>query len=114
MMMTKERVEYRFARRLAGMGASVIREILKVTEQPEVISFAGGLPAPELFPVEELARAHAEVFAEEGAQACQYSTTEGWWPLREWIAGRMRECSGAVTRFARRAAPTIAWSSALA
>jgi 2-aminoadipate transaminase len=89
--MTKERVEYRFARRLEGMGSSVIREILKVTEQPEVISFAGGLPAPEVFPVEELARAHAEVFAEEGAQACQYSTTEGWRPLRDWIAGRMRK-----------------------
>ncbi len=89
--MTKERVEYRFARRLEGMGSSVIREILKVTEQPEVISFAGGLPAPEVFPVEALARAHAEVFAEEGAQACQYSTTEGWRPLREWIAGRMRK-----------------------
>src|SRR5437763_11244840 len=91
MMMTKERVEYRFARRLAGMGASAIREILKVTEQPEVISFAGGLPAPEVFPVEALARAHAEVFSEEGAQACQYSTTEGWLPLREWIARRMRQ-----------------------
>jgi 2-aminoadipate transaminase len=88
--MTKERVEYGFARRLAGMGVSAIREILKVTERPEVISFAGGLPAPELFPVEELARAHAEVFAEEGAEACQYSTTEGWRPLREWVAARMR------------------------
>ena len=86
----KGRVEYAFARRLGGMGVSVIREILKVTERPEVISFAGGLPAPEVFPVEALARAHAEVFAEEGAQACQYSTTEGWWPLREWLAGRMR------------------------
>ena len=89
--MTKERVEYAFARRLAGMGVSAIREILKVTERPEVISFAGGLPAPEVFPVEELARAHAEVFAEEGAAACQYSTTEGWRPLREWIAERMRK-----------------------
>ncbi|HEX8719297.1 MAG TPA: PLP-dependent aminotransferase family protein [Pyrinomonadaceae bacterium] len=88
--MAKERVEYAFARRLSGMGASAIREILKVTERPEVISFAGGLPAPEVFPVEALARAHAEVFAEEGAQACQYSTTEGWGPLREWIAGRLR------------------------
>jgi 2-aminoadipate transaminase len=88
--MTKERVEYEFARRIAGMGVSAIREILKVTERPEVISFAGGLPAPELFPVEALARAHAAVFAEEGAQACQYSTTEGWGPLREWIAARMR------------------------
>jgi 2-aminoadipate transaminase len=86
----KKKVEYAFARRLARMGASAIREILKVTERPEVISFAGGLPAPELFPVEALARAHAEVFAEEGAQACQYSTTEGWRPLREWVAARMR------------------------
>ncbi|MDQ3918963.1 MAG: PLP-dependent aminotransferase family protein, partial [Acidobacteriota bacterium] len=88
--MTRERIEYAFARRLAGMGVSAIREILKVTEQPEVISFAGGLPAPEVFPVAELARAHAEVFAEEGAPACQYGTTEGWRPLREWIAARMR------------------------
>jgi 2-aminoadipate transaminase len=88
--MTKERIEYEFARRIAGMGVSAIREILKVTERPEVISFAGGLPAPELFPVEALARAHAAVFAEEGAQACQYSTTEGWGPLREWIAARLR------------------------
>jgi len=87
--MNKELVTYAYARRLAGMGASAIREILKVTERPEVISFAGGLPAPEVFPVEALARAHAAVFAEEGAQACQYSTTEGWWPLREWIAKRM-------------------------
>jgi 2-aminoadipate transaminase len=79
-----------FARRIERMGVSAIREILKVTERPEVISFAGGLPAPECFPVEELARAHARVFAEEGAAACQYSTTEGWRPLREWIAGRMR------------------------
>lgn len=73
------------------MGVSALREILKVTEQPEVISFAGGLPAPEVFPVKALARVHAEVFAADGAQACQYSTTEGWWPLREWITGRMRK-----------------------
>lgn len=86
-----EKVNYSFARRVSRMGVSAIREILKVTEQPEVISFAGGLPAPEVFPVEALARAHAEVFAAEGAQACQYSTTEGWMPLREWIAGRMRK-----------------------
>lgn len=84
-------LDYAFARRLSRMGVSAIREILKVTEQPDVISFAGGLPAPEVFPVEALARAHAEVFAAEGAQACQYSTTEGWLPLREWIASRMRK-----------------------
>lgn len=84
-------VSYSFARRLSRMGVSALREILKVTEQPEVISFAGGLPAPEVFPVKALARVHAEVFAADGAQACQYSTTEGWWPLREWITGRMRK-----------------------
>jgi 2-aminoadipate transaminase len=86
---TIDRVDYAFARRLSRMGVSTLREILKVAEQPEIISFAGGLPAPEVFPVEALARAHAEVFAEEGAQACQYSTTEGWWPLRQWVASRM-------------------------
>src|SRR5215212_9498922 len=80
----------RFARRMTGMKVSAIREILKVTEQPEIISFAGGLPAPELFPVAAIARAHEEVFAEQGPPAMQYSTTEGWKPLREWIAARMR------------------------
>jgi 2-aminoadipate transaminase len=84
-------LDYAFARRLSRMGVSAIREILKGTEQPDVISFAGGLPAPEVFPVEALARAYREVFAAEGAQACQYSTTEGWLPLRDWIANRMRE-----------------------
>lgn len=88
---TRKPVDYAFARRLSRMGVSAIREILKVTEQPEVISFAGGLPAPEVFPVEALARAHQQVFATEGAQACQYSTTEGWLPLRDWIANRMRQ-----------------------
>ncbi|HSO74964.1 MAG TPA: PLP-dependent aminotransferase family protein, partial [Blastocatellia bacterium] len=67
------------------------REILKVTERPEIISFAGGMPAPELFPIAEIARAHARVFEEQGPAALQYSTTEGWLPLREWIAARMRQ-----------------------
>jgi 2-aminoadipate transaminase len=80
---------HRFARRMSNMSVSAIREILKVAERPEIISFAGGLPAPELFPVSEIARAHAQVFAEDGAAALQYSTTEGWLPLREWIAARM-------------------------
>lgn len=84
-----ERRTYSFARRIGRMGVSAIREILKVTEQPDVISFAGGLPAPETFPVEALSRAHAAVFSEEGAAAMQYSTTEGWRPLREWITGRL-------------------------
>jgi 2-aminoadipate transaminase len=80
---------YRFANRMSRIGVSAVREILKVTERPEIISFAGGLPAPELFPVEAIARAHAEVFASQGNAALQYSTTEGWLPLREWIANRM-------------------------
>ena len=49
-------MEYKFAKRMAGMQASAVREILKVTQRPEVISFAGGLPAPELFPVEEIGK----------------------------------------------------------
>src|SRR5712692_8531253 len=79
-----------FSRRTSRVKASAIREILKVTERPEILSFAGGLPAPEAFPVAELARAHAEVFAREGAAALQYSTTEGFGPLRAWVAERMR------------------------
>ena len=81
--------KYRFARRMSTITVSTVREILKVTEQPDVISFAGGLPAPELFPVEAIAEAHAAVFREDGRGALQYSTTEGWAPLRQWIADRL-------------------------
>lgn len=79
-----------FARRTDNVHRSFIREILKVTDRPEVISFAGGLPCPALFPVDELAEAARKVFSEQGAQALQYSTTEGFAPLREWIANRYR------------------------
>jgi 2-aminoadipate transaminase len=68
---------------------SATREILKVTEQPEIISFAGGLPAPELFPVKGIKAACEAVLDEAGEQALQYSTTEGYLPLREAIAERM-------------------------
>ncbi len=78
------------ARRMSRMPPSAVREILKVAEQPDVLSFAGGLPAPELFPLEAIAQAHAKVLAREGAQALQYSTTEGFGPLREWVAARLR------------------------
>lgn len=88
---------YRFASRMSRMPVSAIREILKVTEHPEIISFAGGLPAPELFPVAAIAQAHADVFADEGPSALQYSTTEGWRPLREWIARRMQKRGIAAT-----------------
>jgi 2-aminoadipate transaminase len=68
------------------MGSSVIRELLKYSEQPDIISFAGGMPAPDVFPVKELQAACNTVLAEHGAQALQYSTTEGYRPLRELIA----------------------------
>lgn len=79
----------RFARRMQQLRPSTIREILKVTAQPEVISFAGGLPAPELFPVEAVSRAAQAVLAQGGSEALQYSESEGFMPLREWIANEM-------------------------
>ena len=78
--------EYRYAHRMQKMGSSVIRELLKLTEQPDIISFAGGLPAPEVFPVEEFRQACNYVLDHFGPQALQYSTTEGYRPLREMIA----------------------------
>lgn len=86
----------RLARRMEHMQPSAVREILKVAERPDVLSFAGGLPAPELFPVEEIAAAHAEVLASDGAFALQYSTTEGYGPLREWIAAHLGQRGMAV------------------
>ncbi|MDX1687241.1 MAG: PLP-dependent aminotransferase family protein [Candidatus Promineifilaceae bacterium] len=79
----------RYAQRMQWMGSSVIRELLKLTQQPDIISFAGGLPAPELFPVKAFAEATDKVLAEHGSQALQYSTTEGYRPLRELIVERM-------------------------
>jgi 2-aminoadipate transaminase len=81
--------EQRFAHRVQRMRSSAIRELLKVTEQPEMISFAGGLPASELFPVEQVKAATCKVLAEQGAQALQYGATEGYRPLRELIARQM-------------------------
>jgi 2-aminoadipate transaminase len=78
--------EYRYAHRMQNMGSSVIRELLKLTEQPDIISFGGGLPAPEVFPLKEFRDACNTVLATQGAQALQYSTTEGYRPLREMIA----------------------------
>ncbi len=82
--------------RRARIAPSAVREILKVAEQPDVLSFAGGLPAPELFPVEAIDEAHREALARDGAAALQYSTTEGYLPLREWVADRYTQ-QGAPT-----------------
>jgi 2-aminoadipate transaminase len=79
-----------FAGRMRQLRPSTIREILKVTAQPEVISFAGGLPAPELFPVEAIQAAANEVLAGFGREALQYGPSEGFPPLREWIATEMQ------------------------
>ena len=89
--------EYRYAHRTQRMGSSVIRELLKLTEQPDIISFAGGLPAPEVFPVKEFQQACNAVLEKDGAQALQYSTTEGYLPLREMIARHNARYSVEVT-----------------
>jgi len=78
--------DHRYAQRTQRMGSSAIRELLKLTEQPEIISFAGGLPGPDVFPIEEVSQACERVLAESGAQALQYGATEGFQPLREMIA----------------------------
>src|SRR5271166_3758234 len=69
--------------------SSAIRDLLAVTAQPDVISFAGGLPAPELFPVEQIRASFDAVLRNEGAAALQYGPTEGHWPLRAFIAARL-------------------------
>jgi 2-aminoadipate transaminase len=79
-------MDIQFAQRMSGVRVSAVREILKATEQPDVISFAGGLPAPELFPVDDVLAATERVLRETGASALQYSTTEGFAPLREQFA----------------------------
>src|SRR5262249_38967678 len=79
-----------FAGRMADMPPSPVREILKVAERPDILSFAGGLPAPELFPVEAIAAAHLEALHNDGGAALQYSTTEGFAPLRAWIAKHLQ------------------------
>lgn len=80
-----------FAARMDAMKPSSIRELLKMTERPEVISFAGGLPAPGLFPIDDIRLAAERVFTESGARAFQYGVTEGVSPLRELIAAEMAE-----------------------
>ena len=86
-----------FADRMASIKASDIRELLKLTARPEIISFAGGLPAPELFPVEDIKAAMDAVMDENGRAALQYGVTEGPKHLREQIARRLAEKNGIHT-----------------
>ncbi len=81
-------MNFEFASRMGKVPRSFVREILKVTEDPEIISFAGGLPNPESFPYQDIKEVAVQVLEENGAQALQYSTTEGYYPLREWVSQR--------------------------
>ena len=78
-----------FSTRMDLLKGSEIRELLKLTAQPDIISFAGGMPAPELFPVEQMMEASRAVLEENGRAALQYSSTEGHPRLRQQIAERM-------------------------
>src|SRR5450830_418669 len=82
-------IKWKFSQRAEQLQSSVIREILKVTMRPEVISFAGGLPSPDTFPVERMKAAFDKVLSEQGKTALQYGPTDGYAPLREFIAASL-------------------------
>ena len=84
-------MEYKFSDKVSGLKASAIREILKFTADPEVISFAAGNPAPEAFPKERIAEISAELLRDDPILALQYSVTEGYTPLREFLKGWLGE-----------------------
>jgi 2-aminoadipate transaminase len=87
----------RYALRARGMTSSAIRELLKLIENPEIISFAGGLPAPEVFPAAEIEAAARRVLTEHPATALQYGATEGYLPLRELLVRHMARYGIEVT-----------------
>lgn len=86
-----------YADRMNELKASDVRELLKLTARPEVISFAGGMPAPELFPVDDINTATTAVLHENGRAALQYGPTEGYLPLRKQIADRLAAKNGIHT-----------------
>ncbi len=79
-------IKWQFAHRAEQLQSSVIREILKITMRPDIISFAGGLPSPLTFPVEHMKAAFDTVLSQQGKVALQYGPSDGYAPLREWIA----------------------------
>ncbi|CCJ32630.1 MULTISPECIES: PLP-dependent aminotransferase family protein [Caloramator] len=87
-------MEFRLSERMNHLKASEIRELLKLTEEPDIISFAGGLPAPELFPIEEMKVISHKVLNDEGKAALQYGPTEGYTPLRKIIAEQRMKAVG--------------------
>ena len=82
-------IQWQFSERAAQLQSSFIREILKITQRPEIISFAGGLPSPATFPVERMKAAYDKVLSDNGKVALQYGPTDGYAPLREWIANSL-------------------------
>lgn len=84
----------KFANRMDNIKASFIRELLKLTQRDDLISFAGGMPAPEFFPIEEMKKITIKVLEEDGQKALQYGPTDGFIPLREKIAERMNKTTG--------------------
>ncbi|KFC74690.1 PLP-dependent aminotransferase family protein [Massilia sp. LC238] len=82
-------IQWQFSERAQQLQSSFIREILKITQRPEIISFAGGLPSPATFPVERMKEAYDKVLSETGKVALQYGPTDGYGPLREWIANSL-------------------------
>jgi 2-aminoadipate transaminase len=84
--MNTTQAERRFAGRIRALRPSCVREIMKVAASRDIISFAGGLPNPRLFPVDELAEASARVLSDQGSSALQYSSSEGYAPLRQYVA----------------------------
>lgn len=89
--------EDRYAMRTQRMKSSAIRELLKLIEQPDIISFAGGLPAPEVFPINEFKEACIKVLDQTGPLALQYGTTEGFAPLREMVARHTEKYGLSIT-----------------
>lgn len=91
--------EQHYASRASGMAASEIRELLKLLDQPDIISFAGGIPDPALFPQAEIAAAYQRILGDPAlaATALQYSVSEGYLPLREWLVGYMASLGVACT-----------------
>ena len=81
-----QRSPWQLARRAAAMNPSAIREILKLTERPGIISLAGGLPSPDTFPIAVLREAANRVLKDTPREALQYAASEGFAPLREWVA----------------------------
>lgn len=90
-------ISWQFAKRAEQLQSSVIREILKITMRPDIISFAGGLPSPATFPVEHMKAAFDKVLSQQGKIALQYGPSDGYAPLREWIADSLSIPGSVIT-----------------